>query len=538
MKALFLVCALFLVPCFLSAQSFTVAVSPAVQSVAIGQTATYSVSILPMNGFKATAFLSVSPSRSFSGTLVLSTTSPNAPYANITLKITPTIQDTGTFTFTVKAENSGTAATATCALSVAKNAQWTTLKCPAVNGIYPILNEYSFVTKDKAGDICMAYQNEKTVTLYHYRNRHWETDTLAIVFPQNQYSIYYYMFGKNDDIWFSIRKGIANFDGKFLTTYYTSNSGLKTDGLIAGMDKNGTPFGFAYNEDGQGKNYFLSRFDGSDWKSTALTLGKNIHGRSDSLTNQWCIDSTNRLWIPSSESGIVRIQDTTVERILSKDSTIISDYVQKVVCDKNGGIWCMYQAWNSESMILSHFDGGTWKHIKAPKTNLKYETNNTFLVDNDLHVWLSTESGLHFYNGTDWTSYNKTNSPLPSGTRTLLQDKNKNIWMVIGNLFYIFNPNGLVDIPLAPTAVEEESILLQNGISISPNPTSTTFTISGIDDISSVKILNSLGIEVSRKSLVVRGKLEVDVSDLAAGVYFVQVWTPAGIISKAVVVAR
>lgn len=119
----------------------------------------------------------------------------------------------------------------------------------------------------------------------------------------------------------------------------------------------------------------------------------------------------------------------------------------------------------------------------------------------------------------------------------MIQDKNKNIWMMTQGKIFVFNPNGLVDIPLAPTSMEEQPTA-DDGITISPNPTSTSFTISGMDNILSVKIMNSVGMEVSRTSLVVSGKLEVDVSDLAAGVYFVQMQTAAGIISRAVVVAR
>ncbi len=119
----------------------------------------------------------------------------------------------------------------------------------------------------------------------------------------------------------------------------------------------------------------------------------------------------------------------------------------------------------------------------------------------------------------------------------MIQDKNKNIWMVSKGQIFVFNPNGLVDIPLAPTSVEEQPTP-DDDITISPNPTSTSFTISGMDNILSVKIMNSVGMEVSRTSSVVSGKMEVDVSDLAAGVYFVQVWTPAGITSKPVVITR
>jgi len=84
-------------------------------------------------------------------------------------------------------------------------------------------------------------------------------------------------------------------------------------------------------------------------------------------------------------------------------------------------------------------------------------------------------------------------------------------------------------------SVSEPSIF--DGITFSPNPTSTTFTISGIDGVSSLRIMNSLGMEVKQLSMV-NGQLSIDVSDLASGVYFVQFRSQTGVVSKPIVVSR
>ena len=76
-----------------------------------------------------------------------------------------------------------------------------------------------------------------------------------------------------------------------------------------------------------------------------------------------------------------------------------------------------------------------------------------------------------------------------------------------------------------------------DGITISPNPSSTSFTISGIEGVTSVKILTVLGIEVGAWGEG-RGARMFDVSDLASGVYFVQFRTQTGVISKPIVVSR
>ncbi|MBK9250170.1 MAG: T9SS type A sorting domain-containing protein [Ignavibacteria bacterium] len=123
-------------------------------------------------------------------------------------------------------------------------------------------------------------------------------------------------------------------------------------------------------------------------------------------------------------------------------------------------------------------------------------------------------------------------------------DNDENIWFHeikgehgIQGFWGVFNENGLPPFLAPPTSVEEQSEAT-DGIALYPNPTNTSFTIRGADNITSVKIMNSLGVEVSRKSLVVSGKVEVDVDDLASGIYFVQMRTPTGMITKSIVVSR
>lgn len=84
----------------------------------------------------------------------------------------------------------------------------------------------------------------------------------------------------------------------------------------------------------------------------------------------------------------------------------------------------------------------------------------------------------------------------------------------------------------------EEFEAISDNITISPNPTSTSFILRGIDNISSMKILNSIGMEVSRMSFNESSKQEVDVSNLPSGVYFVQIRTSTGMISKPIVISR
>ncbi len=538
MKHILLVCVLMFAPYMLAAQSFTVAVAPGSQVVPIGQTATYSVVITPLNGYKATVFLSVQSSPAFYGSVVLSVNSPNTPYDNITLKITPSILDTGTKTFTINAENGSVHSSATCTVTIPKNAQWTTIQLPSYvwSWYRPF---YVYLKKHLNGSICFAsYQSPnlggKVIVINYFSNQKWNYNayTLPIFAPQDN-NLVLFQNDSSGNYWFRHQRDIIRYDPNFITLYNSTNSQLPD--IIYSMDCDRKGNLSCITMDNSGKKY-VSTLDGSSWKSVRFTFQEDV---PYVVIGKSCIDMLNRVWIPTVGGGIIRVSDTVQETIRKKNNPALwCDSIVQIECDKDGGIWCMYSGHSGESLefAMLYYDGNTWKNIKSPTTSRLL----TFFIDDNKHIWLSSDEGLHYYDGTVWTTYNASNSPLPKGTWMMAQDKNKNIWMVIDNLFYVFNPNGLVDMPLAPSGVAEQAAP-SNDISISPNPSTHTITITGANSsIAPVKILNSLGIEVAigRESVAANDAQVIDISTLASGVYFAQCRTASGVVTKPFVVAR
>ena len=543
MFATLVLAALLLTSISASAQSFTVSITPTEQMITVGESATYSVVITPQNGFNATVFLSVTSS-SYKGTATLSVTEPNPPYSNITLKVRPSIQDTGIRTFTIKAENSGIESSATCSITTRKNTQWANIKYP----ITPINNvKLSYIRLDNDGNISFASRQylgnsqnrQDSIVIYHFRNQHWESETFRTSPPDPRtYGYFGDVVDKEGMNWSITDKGIAKYDGKFITVFNQTNSDIPyTSFRNLMLDRSGYPL--CTTEDNK-NNYAVSRYDGNSWKSLKLKLPKDPHNNFEVFWNSnLCIDSTNRIWIPPTNFGMVRVTDTIQEDFPISGGLFYSS-VSTMLCDKDGEMWFMYNP-TPKTIAFSHFDGTKWEQIYTPTQ----ETLYSFILDENKNIWACSGEGLHRYgnNGIWWTTYNKTNSPLTGRVYSVLQDKNKNFWLSStgnDNAFYVFNPNGLVDIPLAPVSVEELPVSTESSITISPNPTSTSVTLAGISGVTSFRVVNSLGMDMGLGSELAIGATqeEINVSGLVAGIYFVQLRTPTGMITKPMMVVR
>lgn len=206
--------------------------------------------------------------------------------------------------------------------------------------------------------------------------------------------------------------------------------------------------------------------------------------------------------------------------------------ISQILCDKTGRIWTRVNQ-ISNWFAVGYRDGTEWKHIYTPSSS----SFTSFAVDDFGEVWLGSQEGLHRSRdkGTWWTTYNKTSSPLPSGVTQVAIDQKMNVWMLANGGIYVFNPNGLVDIPLAPTAVEEQPSEPESGITLSPNPSTNSFYVRGLDNVRSLRMVNSFGMEVLAQE-VVGDNTTVDVSSLASGMYFVQFRSATGTVVKSLVV--
>jgi len=369
---------------------------------------------------------------------------------------------------------------------------------------------------------------------------------------------------KNGLIWMATRYfngdlgGVVRYtlDGKNQTIFNYRNSPLPDSSAnIIAIDTIGGAW--------IGTDKGLARLVGTEW-----TVFNSSN--TNSILNKEPITSIaisgSIVWVGTT-NGLVKYDGTEWTRFTPQNSAMPAPHVWKIAVETNGDLWmglstASYDDFNSigqpSSMIgLAKFDGINWIFYNDQNSPFgKDNYINSITIDKKGNKWFSTAkgsasngnykvtngAGILKFDNHNWIAYTTVNSPILSNKINWVGlDNNDNVWFssffnLERDCFWgVFNENGLPPL-LAPTSVEAQPVQL-DGITISPNPTSTTFTISGIDGVSSVKILNSLGMEVKQLSMV-NGQLSIDVSDLASGVYFVQFCSQTGVVSKPIVVSR
>ncbi len=182
-----------------------------------------------------------------------------------------------------------------------------------------------------------------------------------------------------------------------------------------------------------------------------------------------------------------------------------------------------------------YFDLGTNTIIP----NLTISFPNTLIFDRVIEgiydtkdVLVQCQDSVFYFNNIQTT--NRIDSIIsPIGVDSFFIAKNNKSLIA-------YNSSGeIVVLPIGHiTAVSESNTSEStNPISISPNPTSTYFTISGLLGATSVNIVNSLGMEILKQQ-VNTPQLYLDATGYANGVYFVRFQTSAGLVSKKFVVYR
>ncbi|MFN8359204.1 MAG: T9SS type A sorting domain-containing protein [Candidatus Kapaibacterium sp.] len=511
-----------------------------------GETAVFSIGFDIQNGYDASIKLNVVPGKPLLqyGDGTLSAYIVNFPYSDVKLmvKTTATFTKTGVYQFRIDGTNTGISSSVICYVAVVASPQTHWRIKTANNPMGGILNSvfqdtennywYSIPGKHLhkvskgtpldqwRGDDTTVYGYAGHTPIVDYKsNKLWMADhgVWSINLQSKYYTVHPVQLGycvvldtNTGTIWAGGRNGLARYVQGTWTIYDTTNSILR--GPVLGLALSGSTVWM-------GTEGALVKYDGTTW--TEYTIQNS--GMPCYAPKVMAVESNGDVWV-----GL-------------------------------GGSWTTDNPEAENAMKgLGKFDGTSWTVYNDKNSPLNYSNIvNAVAIDKKGNKWIATAKhqtdtydyggvGILKFDNKEWTAYTKDNSPLPDNKiNWLAVDNDDNVWFhqYLPNDYIsfwgVFNENGL-PFPMAPTSVEEQPIDnpdTDGSIILTPNPVSTSLSVSGIEGVTAITIVNSLGMAVMQCSMENMGST-IDVSGLPNGVYFVQFRTATGMITRPVVVSH
>jgi len=201
--------------------------------------------------------------------------------------------------------------------------------------------------------------------------------------------------------------GITRYDGVGLQIF-TIADGLAADHATAILrDREGNMW-FGTASPGQG----VTRYDGEDWRSFRVADGvANISVRAVSA------DGAGRVWAATPTGA--SMYDGALWRTFTVADGLASNDVSAVLADRSGIVWF------GTALGVTRFDGATWFTDPALADHVQ-----AIFEDAQGRHWFGTQhQGVALLNGTTWTTYGTSNSPIVSNDVVgISQDRAGNLW--------------------------------------------------------------------------------------------------------------
>lgn len=187
---------------------------------------------------------------------------------------------------------------------------------------------------------------------------------------------------------------------------------------------------------------------------------------NDCTVNQIKFDRYNRLWLATTK-GIYRRDGQTWTAYNKDNSGLSYNYVNCLAFDTNDRVWC------GTNGGLFLFDGSNWSNYTNKNSPLPSDCIGAIAVDKNDIVWMNCRIpryhdtygleygfGLTRFDGTQWNTYDRKNSPIPSDCLWDIQvDTDNNKWLAtagdVGLVCYDENEWTIYDVDNSGIALNE-----------------------------------------------------------------------------------
>ncbi|MCX6143539.1 MAG: T9SS type A sorting domain-containing protein [Ignavibacteriales bacterium] len=255
---------------------------------------------------------------------------------------------------------------------------------------------------------------------------------------------------RNNTLWIG-EYGLTKYDGITKTNFNTSNSPIPTNSVSdIKLDSKGNVW-FP-----SGPN--LVKFDGLNWTVYPCNFAVSAIYRFE-------IDPDDVIWMASLGDGLIKFDGRSWKKYRLSNAGLLGQTISSFALDARGNRWITCIGGSNAQLI--RFDGMSWTYFDTTQfkfvdtyfkrvysdssrkiwmgsdvlvscsnaTWTAHSINNlhrgsTMKVDKRGNIWEASNQGLGKFDGTKWTVYNTSNSPLPTNNVARLAfDYQDNLWL-------------------------------------------------------------------------------------------------------------
>lgn len=176
--------------------------------------------------------------------------------------------------------------------------------------------------------------------------------------------------------------------------------------------------------------------DGQTW----TVYNKNNSNLSSNDVTCLAFDSNDRIWCGTSGGGLFLFDGSNWSQYTTANSQLPSDYIGCVAVDNNNVVWmnCRDSRYPNYYVAeygfgLTSFDGTNWKTYSRANSPIPSNCLYDIKIDAENNKWLATagDVGLVSFNGTNWHTYTVDNSGIAMNevTQITIDAKRNLIWL-------------------------------------------------------------------------------------------------------------
>ena len=150
-------------------------------------------------------------------------------------------------------------------------------------------------------------------------------------------------------------------------------------------------------------------------------------------------DSNDRMWCGTNGGGLFLFDGSDWTRYTTANSPLPSDYIGCVAVDNDNVVWINSYSYTSDmirGLGLTRFDGTNWETFNRTNSLTPSELYHDIKIDADNNIWLGTAdfTGLVCFNGSEWFTYDVENSGIAFNevTRVTFDTNRDLIWLTHG----------------------------------------------------------------------------------------------------------